>query len=93
MQINLYTILWAILALVSIFGTYYFNKGRSFLTFITAKKYLLILLLASLFGMRQQYETALILLALAVFLMYRDYKPYVETCRRLKRAQDQTIEH
>lgn len=87
MQINYFTLFWLGVALISMFGLYFFNSGRSFLTFVTAKKYLLLFLVAALLGMRQKYEGALLLSGIALFVMWLDYKPYVEMCQRLKNYQ------
>lgn len=88
MQITFYTILWALLALCSVTGIYFFNKKRTFMTFLTSRKYLLLFIVASLFGMRQSYWVAFIFMGIALFLMCLDYKPYIETCRRLKKFQE-----
>ena len=78
MQITWITILWSILALISVLGLYLFNHGRSTLAFITSKKYLLLLIVASLFGMREQLGIATSLVFIAMFLMCLDYKPYIK---------------
>lgn len=88
MQITFYTVLWALLALCSIVGIYFFNKKTSFMTFITSRKYLLLFIISSLFGMRQSYWVAFAFLGVALFLILLDYKPYIETCRRLKNFQE-----
>ena len=89
MQINYFTLFWCGIALLSISGLYMFNHGRSLLTFVTAKKYLLLFLVAALFGMRQKYEIAFLVAGISLFLMWLDYKPYLRTCRRLKNLQEQ----
>lgn len=88
MAVTFYTVLWAILALASFGGLYFFNKRRGLLSFITDRKYLFLFLVASLIGMRQYHLVALLILGLTIFFMWRDYFPYVEKCRRLKAMQD-----
>lgn len=88
MAVTLYTVLWAFLAIVSICSLYFFNKRRGFLAFVTDRKYLLFFLVASAIGMRQFHFVALLLVALTLYLMWRDYFPYIEKCRRLKAMQE-----
>lgn len=88
MAVTIYTVLWAILAIASIFGLFFFNKGRSLFVFLTDQKYLVFLLIASLIGMRQFHLIALLLVAITLFLMWRGYTPYLEKCRRLKSMQE-----
>lgn len=88
MAVTFYTLLWAVLALASFAGLYLFNKRRGLLAFLTDRKYLIFFLIASLIGMRQYHLVALALLAISLFLMWRDYYPYVEKCRRLKAMQE-----
>lgn len=88
MSITLYTVLWAILALSSIVGLFAFNQGRGFFVFITGQKYLFFFLVASLLGMREVHIPAVVVLGLTIFLMFWEYFPYVETCRRLKNMRE-----
>lgn len=89
MKITFLTVFWSIMAILSIVGIYWFNNKRTILSFITSRKYLMLFIVASLFGMRQNNWMALILLGVAFYLMSVDYKPYIETCKRLKRIQEQ----
>ena len=89
MQVNIFTLFWLAIGSLSILGLYFFNQGRSLLVFITARKYLLLFLVAALFGMRQKYEIAFLVAGISLFLMWLDYKPYLQTCRRLKNLQEQ----
>lgn len=88
MPITVATFLWAMFGLTSLAGLYFFNSGRGLFSFITSRKFLFIFLVAAIFGMRQMNWEALIILAIALFIMYKDYKPYIEKCRRLKAMKD-----
>lgn len=84
MQITIMTIFWSIFAVTGVLGLYFFNKGLNLLTFITSRKYLLLIIIASLFGMREQYWVATLLVSVAISLMLLDYKPYMQKCRAMK---------
>ena len=84
MQITFATMLWVILAMFSIVGLYYFNKGVGIFNFITERKFLILFIFASLGGMRGEHSISLILVGLCIFWMLREYPPYLERCRRLK---------
>lgn len=84
MPITFFTTLWAILAIVSLIGLYSFNKGKNIFVFITSQKYLIVLLLASLVGMRQNHLLALALLMGGVLWMTLDYAPYLEKLRHIR---------
>ena len=88
MSVTYMTIAWAILAMFSILGFYFFNKGRSLFAFITSRKYLILFLLASVLGMRQVYIPAFLLFLAALFWMYMNYAPYIEKCRRLNNMRE-----
>ena len=88
MQITFLTVFWSIIAILSIIGLYWFNNKRNVLNFVTSRKYLVLFILASLFGMRQNNWVAFLLSGLALYLMSVDYKPYIEMCKRLKRMQE-----
>ena len=88
MQITFLTVFWSIMAILSIIGLYWFNNKRNVLNFVTSRKYLVLFILASLFGMRQNNWVAFLLSGLALYLMSVDYKPYIEMCKRLKRMQE-----
>lgn len=84
MQITLMTIMWSVFALVSVLSLYFFNRGLGLINFVTSRKYLLLTIIASLFGMREVYWVASILLAVTCLLMYLDYQPYVEKCKAVE---------
>lgn len=84
MPITFFTSLWAVLALFSLIGLYFFNKGKHIFVFITSQKYLIVLLVASLLGMRQNHLLASILLFGGVFWMIVDYEPYLEKLRHIR---------
>lgn len=88
MQITFLTVFWSITAILSILGLYWFNNKRNVLNFVTSRKYLVLFILASLFGMRQNNWVAFLLSGVALYLMSVDYKPYIEMCKRLKRMQE-----
>ena len=88
MQITFLTVFWSIMAILSIIGLYWFNNKRNVLNFVTSRKYLVLFILASLFGMRQNNWAAFLLSGLALYLMSVDYKPHIEMCKRLKRMQE-----
>lgn len=88
MQITFLTVFWSTMAILSIIGLYWFNNKRNVLNFVTSRKYLVLFILASLFGMRQNNWVAFLLSGLALYLMSVDYKPYIEMCKRLKRMQE-----
>ena len=88
MQITFLTVFWSIMAILSIIGLYWFNNKRNVLNFVTSRKYLVLFILASLFGMRQNNWVAFLLSGLALYFMSVDYKPYIEMCKRLKRMQE-----
>ena len=88
MQITFLTVFWSIMAVLSIIGLYWFNNKRNVLNFVTSRKYLVLFILASLFGMRQNNWVAFLLSGVALYLMSVDYKPYIEMCKRLKRMQE-----
>ena len=87
MPITFFTTLWAILAIVSLIGLYSFNKGKNIFVFITSRRYLIVLLLASLIGMRQNHILASVLLVGGVLWMTLDYDFYLE---KLKHIRDQS---
>ena len=87
MPITFFTTLWAILAIVSLIGLYSFNKGKNIFVFITSRRYLIVLLLASLIGMRQNHILASVLLVGGVLWMALDYDFYLE---KLKHIRDQS---
>ena len=87
MPITFFTTLWATLALISLIGLYSFNKGKNIFVFITSQKYLIILLIASLIGMRQNHILASVLLVGGVLWMALDYDFYLE---KLKHIRDQS---
>lgn len=84
MQITIASMLWTVLALFSVVGLYYFNKGVGIFNFITERKFLVLFIFASLLGMRNEHLFGCILLALTLFWMLREYPPYLDRCRRLK---------
>ena len=84
MQITTLTIFWSVFALTGVLGLYFFNHGLSILTFLTSRKYLLLIIIGSLFGMREQYWVAIILVSVAITLMIIDYKPYLKRCEATK---------
>ena len=88
MQITFLTVFWSIMAILSIIGLYWFNNKRNVLNFVTSRKYLVLFILASLFGMRQNNWAAFLLSGVVLYLMSVDYKPYIEMCKRLKRMQE-----
>ena len=83
MPITFFTALWAALALLSLIGLYSFNKGKNIFVFITSRKYLIVLLVASLIGMRQNHILASVLLAGAVLWMALDYDFYFEKLKHI----------
>ena len=84
MPITFFTTLWATLALLSLIGLYSFNKGKNIFVFITRRKYLIVLLLASLFGMRQNHMLASALLVGGVLWMIFDYDFYLEKLKHIR---------
>lgn len=87
MPITFFTALWAALALLSLIGLYSFNKGKNIFVFITSQRYLIVLLVASLIGMRQNHILASVLLVGGVLWMALDYDFYLE---KLKHIRDQS---
>lgn len=83
MPITIFTALWALVALFSLFGLYFFNKGKNIFSFITNRKYLILLLIASLLGMRQVHLLGLFLMLGTIFWMKLDYTPYLEKLRHI----------
>ena len=84
MPVTYFTIVWALLALFSLTGLYFFNRGRNIFVFITSQKYLILFLIASGLGMRQIHIPALLIMGGALFWMYKDYFPYLKKCQRMK---------
>ena len=87
MQITFASILWSLLAIASLLGLYYFNQRGSLFHFITDRKFLVFLIAACLLGMRGlDLEGGILVFGVLVW-MTKDYKPYLERCRRFKRRQ------
>lgn len=84
MPVTLFTIAWAILAVISMFSLYFFNHGRNLFTFITSRRFLIFFILASIFGMRQQHEIALIIVCVTFIWMTLEYISFMEKYKRLK---------
>lgn len=84
MPVTLFTIAWAILAVVSVIGLYFFNQGRNVFTFLTSRRFLIFFIVASIFGMRQKHEIAIAILLLTFIWMMYQYVPFMEKCKRLK---------
>ena len=84
MPVTLFTIAWAILAVISMFSLYFFNRGRNLFTFITSRRFLIFFIIASIFGMRQKHEIAIAILLLTFIWMMYQYIPFMEKCKRLK---------
>ena len=87
MQITLASILWSILAIFSLIGLYYFNRRMGIFNFITERKFLVLLIIASLLGMRSFNLLGSLIVGITVMWMLVDYKPYVDKCKRLKQFQ------
>ena len=74
MPITFITILWAIVGILSVFGFYILDNKKSMLVnFITDRNHLLLLIFASLCGMRNNTLTAITFLMLAMLLMIYNY--------------------
>lgn len=84
MQITFLTLLWSLIGLLSIIGLFSFNSDEGFFNFITSRKYLLLIIVAALFGMREHNWLGLFLLGLTLSIMYLDYKLNIEDLKHLK---------
>ena len=84
MPVTYFTIAWAILAVISVIGLYFFNQGRNVFTFLTSRHFLIFFIVASIFGMRQQHEIALIIICVNFIWMTLEYIPFMEKQKRLK---------
>lgn len=74
MSITFATILWAIVAILSAFGFYILDNKKSMLVnFITDRNHLLLLIFASLFGMRNNTAMAITFLTLTILTMLYNY--------------------
>lgn len=74
MLITFATILWAIVAILSAFGFYILdNKKSTLVNFITDRNHLLLLIFASLCGMRNNNAMAVTFLTLAILIMVYNY--------------------
>lgn len=74
MSITFATILWAIVAILSAFGFYILDNKKSMLVnFITDRNHLLLLIFASLCGMRNNTTMAITFLTLAILIMLYNY--------------------
>lgn len=74
MSITFATILWAIVAILSAFGFYILDNKKSMLVnFITDRNHLLLLIFASLCGMRNNTLMAITFLTLAILIMLYNY--------------------
>lgn len=88
MVITLYTVIWAVIALLSALGLYFFNTKPSIMAFITKQEYLVIFLIASIFGMRESYPFACIIAGFGVMLMVAQYPVYSKFCIMHKKNKD-----
>ena len=84
MPVTLFTIAWAILAVISMFSLYFFNHGRNLFTFITSRRFLILFIIASILGMRQQHGFALIIICIAFIWITLEYIPFMKKHKRLK---------
>lgn len=74
MSITFATILWAIVGILSAFGFYILDNKKSMLiNFITDRNHLLLLIFASLCGMRNNTAMAITFLTLAILIMFYNY--------------------
>lgn len=74
MPITFVTILWAIVGILSVLGFYILDNKKSMLVnFITDRNHLLLLIFASLCGMRNYTSLAITFLMLAMLLMIYNY--------------------
>lgn len=80
MPINLYTMFWAAVGILSLIGLYMFNSKPSFLNFITKREYLVAFLIAAVFGMRETFPVACIIMGVTLVAMFRQYPQYLKTC-------------
>lgn len=84
MPVTYLTIAWATLAVISVIGLYFFNKGRNIITFLTSRRFLISFIVASIFGMRQNHEIAVAILLLTFIWMLYQYTLIMEKHKRLK---------
>lgn len=76
MPITVATILWALFGVLSVSGLFFFNKGLTIWSFITDRTHLVLFIIASLFGMRENYSWAFIFLAIAFLVMWYSYSSF-----------------
>ena len=84
MPVTYLTIAWAILAVISVIGLYFFNQGKNIITFLTSRRFLISFIVASILGMRQNHEIAITILLLTIIWMLYQYTLIVEKHKRLK---------
>ena len=89
MPINLYTMFWAAVGMLSLTGLFMFNSKPSIFNFITKREYLVAFLIASIFGMRETFPLACIISGVTLFAMFRQYPQYLKHCFLEKQRHSQ----
>lgn len=76
MPVNLYTSFWALFAIVSIAGLFWCPKIKTTWTFIADRTHLVLFIIAAMFGMRQRYEIAIMIIVMSMLVMWANYSNY-----------------
>lgn len=76
MPITVFTIVWAVLGLLSLIALYFFNSKPSIMAFITKREYLIFFLISALLGMREVYPAACIVFSFTLVVMVFQYPLY-----------------
>lgn len=70
MSINFFTVLWAVIGLLSIVGFFVCNGKVNLINFLTKREHLLLILIAALLGMREYNFLAFAIFIGAVYFIY-----------------------